>query len=199
MAELREDQGLAFMLQYENVAWYDAGEVRILDRRVYPARTEFVTCRTHGEVAQAVTDMVTQSAGPYTAAAMGMALAAYECRDLAAQKQLEFLEHAAAVIYNARPTTRARMKLVTDGCLQAAKAALAAGDKVDEAIRAHAVRANNSRYHKVNQIAQYLVSLFPQNATVMTQCFGATIVGMMLKAAKKAGRPVRLFCPETRP
>ena len=57
MAELREDQGLAFMLQYENVAWYDAGEVRILDRRVYPARTEFVTCRTHGEVAQAVTDM----------------------------------------------------------------------------------------------------------------------------------------------
>ena len=85
------------------------------------------------------------------------------------------------------------MKLVTDGCLQAAKAALAAGDKVDEAIRAHAVRANNSRYHKVNQIAQYLVALFPQNATVMTQCFGETIVGMMLKEAKKAGRQVRLF------
>ena len=29
----RADKGLAFMLQYENVAWYDAGEVRILDRR----------------------------------------------------------------------------------------------------------------------------------------------------------------------
>ena len=74
----RADEGLAFLLQYENVAWYDAGEVRILDRRVYPAKTEFVTCRTHGEVAQAIRDMVTQSAGPYTAAAMGMALAAYE-------------------------------------------------------------------------------------------------------------------------
>ena len=72
----RADEGLAFLLQYENVAWYDAGEVRILDRRVYPAKTEFVTCRTHGEVAQAIRDMVTQSAGPYTAAAMGMALAA---------------------------------------------------------------------------------------------------------------------------
>ena len=75
----RADEGLAFLLQYENVAWYDAGEVRILDRRVYPAKTEFVTCRTHVEVAQAIRDMVTQSAGPYTAAAMGMALAAYEC------------------------------------------------------------------------------------------------------------------------
>ena len=72
----RADEGLAFLLQYENVAWYDAGEVRILDRRVYPAKTEFVTCRTHGEVAQAIRDMVTQSAGPYTAAAMGMAAAA---------------------------------------------------------------------------------------------------------------------------
>ena len=54
----RADEGLAFLLQYENVAWYDAGEVRILDRRVYPAKTEFVTCRTHGEVAQAIRDMV---------------------------------------------------------------------------------------------------------------------------------------------
>ena len=39
----RADKGLAFMMQYENVAWYDGGEVRILDRRVYPRRVEFVT------------------------------------------------------------------------------------------------------------------------------------------------------------
>lgn len=79
MTQFRADEGLAFMLQYENVAWYDAGEVRILDRRIYPAKIEFVRCKTHVEVMQAIRDMVTQSAGPYTAAAMGMALAAYEC------------------------------------------------------------------------------------------------------------------------
>ena len=61
----RADKDLAFLLRYENVAWFENGEVRILDRRVYPAKVEFVTCRTHGEVAQAITDMVTQSAGPY--------------------------------------------------------------------------------------------------------------------------------------
>ena len=74
----RADKDLAFMLRYENVAWYDGGEVRILDRRVYPAKTEFVVCKSHKEVAQAIRDMVTQSAGPFTAAPMGMALAAYE-------------------------------------------------------------------------------------------------------------------------
>ena len=73
----RRDEGLAFLLRYENVAWYESGTVRILDRRIYPVRIEFVTCHTHGEVAQAIADMVTQSGGPYTAAAMGMALAAW--------------------------------------------------------------------------------------------------------------------------
>ena len=32
----RLDKGLAFMLQYENVAWHDKNRVRILDRRIYP-------------------------------------------------------------------------------------------------------------------------------------------------------------------
>ena len=66
----RQDKELAYMLQYENIAWYDNGEVRILDRRIYPAKTDFVICKTHAEVMQAIRDMVTQSAGPYTAAPM---------------------------------------------------------------------------------------------------------------------------------
>ncbi len=72
----RSDEGLAFMLRYENVAWYENGSVRILDRRIYPTKVEFVTCKTHQEVTRAITEMVTQSAGPYTAAALGLALAA---------------------------------------------------------------------------------------------------------------------------
>ena len=199
MNETRADQGLAFMLQYENVAWYDAGAVRILDRRVYPGRIEFVTCRTHVEVMQAIRNMVTQSAGPYTAAGMGMALAAWECREKPKAEQLAFLEQAASCIANARPTTRKRMEQVCTGCLTAAKEALESGTRVDEAIRAHVVRANNSRYSKVNEIAKYLVAMFPQKGTVMTQCFGETIVGMMLKEARQAGKTFRLFCPETRP
>ena len=51
MTQFRADEGLAFMLQYENVAWYDAGEVRILDRRIYPAKIEFVRRKTHGGLA----------------------------------------------------------------------------------------------------------------------------------------------------
>ena len=76
----RQDRDLAWMLQLENIAWYEDGKVRILDRRIYPVEVRFVTCSDHREVAKAIKGMVTQSAGPYVAAAMGMALAAYECR-----------------------------------------------------------------------------------------------------------------------
>ena len=195
----RADKGLAFMLQYENVAWYEAGQVRILDRRIYPARVEFVVCRTHREVAQAITDMVTQSAGPFTAAAMGMALAAWECRDRDAGHQLDYLREAAETIAHARPTTASRMALICGGCLEAAAAALAEGRDVPQAIVDHTVRANDRRYRKVERMAEYLVDLFPQGGKIMTQCFAETIVGMMLKVARRRENPLRLFCCETRP
>lgn len=195
----RADKGLAFMLQYENVAWYDSGEVRILDRRVYPRKVEFVVCKTHQEVAQAITDMVTQSAGPYTAAAMGMALAAHECRNMASDKQLEYLADAAYTISHARPTTVARMTLIVEGSLGAAKQAILEGKDVAQAIVDHTVLMNNLRYNKVGKMAEYLVDMFPNNGGVMTQCFGETIVGQMLKVAKNRGKQLHLYCPETRP
>ena len=56
----RKDAGLAFLLQYENVAWYEKGRVRILDRRIYPEKITYVECSSWDEVRQAIADMVTQ-------------------------------------------------------------------------------------------------------------------------------------------
>ena len=46
----REDHDLAFMLQYENIASYEDGIVRILDRRVYPNTIRFEICHSVTEV-----------------------------------------------------------------------------------------------------------------------------------------------------
>ena len=194
----RADQGLAFLLQYENVAWYEAGRVRILDRRVYPT-VRFVTCRTHGEVARAIADMVTQSAGPFTACAMGMALAAWECRDRTAQEQLTYLRGAAYTLSHARPTTVGRMELITGGCLAAAEKALASGEAVPEAVVAHTVRANNVRYRKVERMGEYLAELIPDGGKILTQCFAETVIGMLMKALRAQQKQVKVYCAETRP
>jgi methylthioribose-1-phosphate isomerase len=195
----RADKGLAFMLQYENVAWYEDGAVKILDRRVYPTTVRYEVCRDHREVAKAIADMVTQSAGPYSAAAMGMALAAHECRDMNAEAQLRYLEDAALTLSTARPTTRARMEQVTGASLEAARKALASGGSCEEALFAAAVDANERRYRKVEALAYHLVERFPAKGAVMTQCFAETVVGMMLRIAREKGKDIKLFCPETRP
>ncbi len=195
----RADKDLAFMLQYENVAWYENNTVRILDRRIYPTRVEFVVCKDHHEVTTAIRDMVTQSAGPFTAAAMGMALAASECRTRSLEQQREYLITAARTIAHARPTTVDRMTLIVEGCLAAANRALDKGINVSDAIVEHTIQTNNSRYEKMGVIAEYLVDAFPHGGRILTQCFGETIVGQMLKVARRRNNELKLYCAETRP
>lgn len=195
----RPDHGLAFMLQYENVAWYEDGAVRILDRRCYPRTVRFEICTHASDVARAIADMVTQSAGPYPAAAMGMALAAYECRNKCEAEQRAYLKDAAQMLSNARPTTSKRMARICEQMTEAAEAAWASGADVAEAIKARAIEANNSRYTKIAKMATYLVDRFPDGGTILTQCFAETIVGMMLREARQRGKRIRIFCPETRP
>lgn len=104
----RADEQMGFLLRYENVAWYEDGKVKILDRRIYPVKTEYVICSKHEEVAQAIADMVTQSGGPYTAAAMGMALAAYEAGEKSGDELVQYMDKAAYNLSHARPTTVAK-------------------------------------------------------------------------------------------
>lgn len=196
---VREDEGLGYLLRYENVAWFEDGVVRILDRRVYPARIESVVCRSHTEVAQAITDMVTQSGGPYLAAGMGMALAAHECAGRAEAEQRAFLAKAADVLSHARPTTSVRMQAICQKCLEVADRAFAAGESVEEAIFAHTVEEQNAKYRRFGVIAGHLVERFPDQGTVLTQCFGETVVGKMFQRAQQAGKDIKVVCAETRP
>ncbi|MDY5731223.1 MAG: S-methyl-5-thioribose-1-phosphate isomerase [Eubacteriales bacterium] len=195
----RKDQGLGFLLNYENVAWYDEGVVSILDRRVYPREVSKVYCKTHQEVAQAIADMVTQSAGPYTAAGMGMALAAYQVKNQTKAEQLAYLTKAAETIATARPTTANRMRIVTQGCLQACTKALENGEDPIQAAFHRTIDSLNRRYSRMEIVGEHLAKLFPNNGKILTQCFGETIVGMMLRAAQKQNKQLQIFCAETRP
>lgn len=195
----RMDKDLAFMLRYENVAWYENGKVRILDRRIYPREVRFVECSSHKEVAQAIADMVTQSGGPYVAAGMGMALAAHEARNKGEEDQIKYLEDAAYTLSHARPTTSENMINITNSMLETAKDALKEGKQVDSAIFEKVITNSNIKYEKISQVAKYLVNNFPKNGTVMTQCFAETIVGFMVLEARNQNKDIKYICPETRP
>ena len=196
---VRMDENMPFLLQYENVAWYENGKVRILDRRIYPTEVRFVECATYQEVVQAIADMVTQSAGPYTAVGMGMALAAWQVRDKGAAEQDAFLQQAAYDLAHARPTTANRYGQITYRCAEVAKEALAAGKDPVEAIVENTVESLNRRYSTMQIVGDHLAELIPQGGTILTQCFGETIIGTVIRAARRQNKDFKVFCAETRP
>ncbi len=198
--EPRADHDLGFLLSYENVAWFDDGRVRILDRRLYPTQVSYLVCQTVDQVADAIAAMVTQSAGPYTAAGMGMALAAYQVRGQSALKQKQFLIRAAERLACARPTTAQRMRRITGAGLRLADQALADGQgDLSRLLFDLALASLEQRYRRMTKVGEELISLLPDKASVLTHCFGETIVGTMLRAAKARQMAIDLFVTETRP
>ncbi|MDC7236788.1 MAG: S-methyl-5-thioribose-1-phosphate isomerase [Sphaerochaetaceae bacterium] len=198
----RADNGLAFMLKYENIAWYENGTVRILDRRIYPIRTEYVVCKSVEKVAKAIKDMVTQSAGPYLAAAMGMVLAAYEIKDRKDNSIVDHMEKSAFILSHARPTTVEQMKRIVDGAVNIARKQVEQrvyGDQLIDSLFKYAFDYVNNNYKKYTLVGRNLANLIPKNGTILTQCFGDTIVGTTLRECTKLGNTVKVICAETRP
>ncbi|MCR5089324.1 MAG: S-methyl-5-thioribose-1-phosphate isomerase [Oscillospiraceae bacterium] len=195
----RMDQGMPFLLRYENVAWYEEGKVRILDRRVFPTEVRYVDCYTYRDVVKAIADMVTQSAGPYTAVGMGMALAAWQVRGESAEKQAAFLQQAAYDLAHARPTTANRYGQITYRAAELAKAALEAGQDPVAAIVGSVIESLNRRYSTMQTVGNYLAELIPSGGSILTQCFGETIIGTVIRAAREQGKTFRVYCAETRP
>lgn len=195
----RMDSGMPFLLKYENVAWYENGKVRILDRRVFPTEVIFVECTDYMQVAQAIYDMVTQSAGPYTAVGMGMALAAYQARDKNKAQQIEFLKQAAYDLANCRPTTANRYAQITNRCADLAISALEHGADPIDAIVNNTIASMNRRYGTMQIVGDFLESLIPDGGSILTQCYGETIIGTLIKAAKRSGKNFKVYCAETRP
>jgi methylthioribose-1-phosphate isomerase len=196
---LTADEGLPFLLKFENVTRYVDGKVIILDRRVYPARIEYVTCESYREVAEAIANMVTQSYGPWAAAAYGMVSAARSVRGLKPEAACRELEQAALVLSHARPTTSSGMKDHIGRAVRAALTAVERDDDVEAATLAYVESWFEGRYTQDKRTAAYAVSLLPDPARILTQCFADTHIAFVLMLARQAGKQVSLYCPETRP
>ncbi len=199
--ENRNDYDLAEMLKFENIAWYNDGAVSILDRRVYPIKKSFVICKSYTEVAQAIKDMVTQSEGPYIAACHGIVLAVYEAIKNR-QDIISYVQDAAIALTTARPTTKAQMVRVVKTCLDALFLGIEnnySEEELLECVRKAAYEYTNNNYAKYSIIGKNMAELIQNDAIILTQCFGGTIIGTMLRACRAMGKNVKLVCAETRP
>ncbi len=195
----RADDGLPFLLRYENVAWYSDGEVRILDRRAYPSQVTHVVCTSVADVAKAISEMVTQSGGPRWAAAYAMVIAAREASALPLDRALASLDECQEVLAGARPTTAARMREHLSSIATVAKDALRAGEDAEAVTLQHVQDQEEQSYLTARRIAENTLDLIPENGCILTQCFAETYIGMTLMLAMAAGKCISVITAETRP
>lgn len=192
----RADDNLPFLLRYENIARYEDGEVLILDRRVYPAKEEFVRCANYTQVAGAISDMITQSGGPWLAAAFGMVSAARSSRGLSQEKAKIEIRKAAQILSQARPTTAAGMKQHIFRILEFIENAIDKGDDPEAAAYQYVISNLEKRYLQSRKMAAYAVDLLPNEVTMMTQCYAETIIGFIIFG--RAGKRKKNFSDMSR-
>lgn len=180
--------------------WRD-DRLELLDQRLLPAETRWLTLRTADEVAAAIRDMAVRGAPAIgISAAYGVVLAA---RGLGGAASADQLASAVSVLAASRPTAvnlfwaLERMQRTMTGLNGAA---------LIDALTREALHIHDDDRAMNHRLADFGVSLLPENSRIYTHCnTGALATGGhgtalgVLRSAWAAGRIRGVIAGETRP
>lgn len=181
---------LPFIVNPDNISRFEGGKVLIGDRRKYPFSKDFITCDSIDAVAKAIKDMVTQGSGPWMAAANAMRIVA--------SQGLPILKSARDKLIATRPTNTA-MALRLDDILEVAKTADNEGLSIDQAIANKIESIKNTIYDNYAIRARAMANLIEDGDGILTMCFGEAGFLLSLALAKRDGKNITAYVPETRP
>lgn len=181
---------LPFVVNPVNISRFENGKVLIGNRSKYPFEQSFVTCNTVEDVAQAIKDMVTQGAGPWMAAANALRFVS--------NKGPKALKAARDTLVATRPTNTA-MKLRLDDILESATLAEEGGTSVDQAIENRIEAIKNTLYDNYALRGRAVADLIDDGDGVLTMCFAEAGFLIALALAKRDGKNITAYVPETRP
>ena len=196
-------QLLPFILNPDNIARFEPGKVLIGDRRQYPFQQSFVTCETIDEVASAISNMVTQGSGPWLAAVNALRLLTNKGKAGISSKNsqqslLDHLGQAREVLVRTRPTNTA-MKQRLDAIVLLAQEAVFNDDDVDLAVARGIEIMLGDIYDDYTLRARAMADQIEDGDGILTNCFGEAGFILSLAFAKRDGKDITVFSPETRP
>ncbi|MBW6466198.1 MAG: s-methyl-5-thioribose-1-phosphate isomerase [Brevefilum sp.] len=189
---------LPFLLRRENVARYEGGEVVMCDRRQYPFEKTFFRCQDVECAARAIEDMVTQGGGPQYVALYAMAMLAGQVANRKAAQQREAFKKANLRLIKTRPTNTSMARHL-ENAMGVIDQALDQGQDVEAALLDWIEKIRDLSYEKHLKCGEYGASLIEDGDGILTMCFAETSLLMTLAIAKKSGKAMHVFTPETRP
>src|SRR5437879_9242751 len=194
------------ILMVQTLEWTDSG-VRFIDQTKLPTEEAYVICKTYGQVADAIRNMVVRGAPAIgVAAAMGIALGVKNSKaETVGEVKPEF-ERICEVMGDTRPTAvnlfwairrmRDKFELLRVRSLPQLKQAL-----IEEAQRMHAedIAANQA-------MGRHGATLMPASGGVLTHCNAGALATCgygtalgVIRAAVEQGKHIHVYADETRP
>ena len=194
---------------FSPIRW-ESGRLFLIDQLALPGKETWIECTTPQQVSAAIRDMVVRGAPAIgISAAYGVAIAANELAgervDAAAFRAR--LNEVIEMLGATRPTAvnlfwaLEQMRTVAESALEGGDVAGAAA-----AIEARAVAIHADDIAMCKRIGKYGAGLIGDDATVLTHCnAGALATGGygtalgVIRAAREAGKTLRVLADETRP
>lgn len=182
--------------------------VEMIDQRRLPAVFEFVSFKTHAEVAQAIRQMVVRGAPAIgAAAAFGLALAGYESRAQTPPNLLADYEAAATLLKQARPTAvnlawavERVMKIIQE------KSPGRSLESIRGLALREAQRIADEDVEINRRMAEFGASLINDGDTVIHHCNTGALATVdwgtalgAIRMAHEQGKKIRVLVDETRP
>ena len=193
------------MSSFKTIEWKD-GRVVMIDQTRLPDEEAYVECLTYEDVADAIKRMVIRGAPAIgVAAAMGVALGAQgiETRDRGVFKSR--LKEISAVLLATRPTAvNLAWAIKRMGNLVEGEAGSVA--EMKSRLAEEAVRVLDEDVRTCMDIGKWGAGLIKEGSVVMTHCnAGALATGGygtalgVIRAAREAGKDIKVIATETRP
>jgi len=179
--------------------------VRMIDQTLLPGKLAYRTYKRYPDVAEAIKTMVVRGAPAIgVAAAMGVALAAGESKARDKAQLLGDLERAATVLRATRPTA-VNLFWGVERVLKVARRASSSGE-ARQAVIAEVKRMEEEDVATNRRLARIGAKLIDDGDTVLTHCNAGALATVgygtalgVIRAAKEAGKFVKVIVPETRP
>lgn len=184
--------------------WREGGNIRLIDQRMLPHKFVIASLENHRETAEAIRDMMLRGAGAIgVAGGYGVAQAALEAEHLSIPEFEAYLNEAAEMLKNTRPTA-ANLFHAIDRCLKAA-----AKGSVQDRVRAIVSKADTIAEDDVTAsrlIGEHGSALVDDGCRILTHCNAGALAfidyGTALSPIRFShgqGKDVFVFVDETRP
>ena len=196
------------------IFWED-NLVKMIDQRRLPNALEILSCRTHIEVAHAITDMAIRGAPAIgAAAAFGLALAAQESSAQTPAALLADLQTASVFLKSARPTA-VNLAWAVDRIMRSAKRRpepvegspdVARVDEIRKIVLSEAQRLADEDVEINLRMARHGADLIADGDTVIHHCNTGALATVdwgtalgVIRMAHEQGKRVHVLVDETRP